>query len=328
MIAASAIIEAKYPEDVFGTPMREDQAEQTLTFAYRRLVRYYHPDNQETGDEEVFKALQPLYEAAKRALAEGKYGQRETIAQAVLITTKRHAYTVDKLIHKGSLAAIYSATYPGDDQPLSAVLKVVREPKDGPQVAQEAKVLKALLQQDSEMYDLISPYLPAYIEAFGYRHNGATRQAIAFAAEYPVVSLEDVQRAYPDGVHPKDSAWMLRRLFMMLGLTHASGWVHRQVNERHIMIQPKEHGLMLVDWTKATEAQRQTTGHDLADAIRSIENITAMRLAPTRYRRFIEGCQVGSHRLPDGFTLLDEYNELIEDLWGPRKFRPFQMPNQ
>lgn len=87
---------------------------------------------------------------------------------------------------------------------------------------------------------------------------------------------------------------------------------------------------MLIDWTAATQEKwdPKIAGQDVADGIKSLQDITAMDKAPRRYIRFIEGCLRAPHRLPDAWTLKDEYDELIEDLWGPRKFRPFVMPIQ
>lgn len=314
------ILNAAYPEDVFG------ELWDGVRPTYRQLAKEFHPDA--GGDEAVFKKLAELYKLAAIAHQRDEWGKRVTTT-AVLITSRRHAYAVTRLRYQGHLANVYDATYTDPDgMQQNATLKVVRDPKDGPKLAREATTLRTLLKTDAEFFDLISLYLPAYIEAFGLKQENKRRQAIAFRSEYPVVSLEDVQLTYPNGVHPKDSAWMMRRIFMALGFTHASGWVHRAVNKRHILIQPAEHGLMLVDWTAATQEpwDPKIAGQDVADGIRSLQDITAMDKAPRRYIRFIEGCLRAPHRLPDAWTLKDEYDELIEELWGPRKFRPFVMP--
>lgn len=315
------LINAKYPEDVFGDRWAE------IRPRWRELTKQFHPDH--GGDEEAFKRLGELYKLAQKAFDNGVYGKRVT-TDAVLITTKRHAYTVTRLRCKGATSLVYDATYQEGDDTANATLKVIRDPAQGTKLQNEAQALKSILQWDPEFHDLVSFYLPSYIEAFGYKHNGKRRQAIAYKAKYPVFSLVEVQRAYPSGVHPKDSAWMLRRILMALGYVHASGWVHHQVDERHIMIQPEEHGLMLVDWTQATQEKwdPKIAGQDVAEALRSIRNITAMDMAPRRYIRFIDGCLRYPQRLPDAWTLKDEYDELIEDLWGPRRFRPFHMPKQ
>src|SRR5581483_2861292 len=102
-----------------------------------------------------------------------------------------------RMAGKGTVTALYVVSYEDEDRGL---IKVVRDPRDGPKLAHEAKVLKELLSTKGEMFDMISPYLPGYIEAFGYRAEGKTRQAIAYAEEPGFYTLERVREAYPDGV--------------------------------------------------------------------------------------------------------------------------------
>jgi hypothetical protein len=50
--------------------------------------------------------------------------------------------------------------------------------------------------------------------------------------------------------------------------------------------------------------------------------------APKPMRTFAKGCLLASqHRRPgDAWRLLEEFDELLEGLYGPRRFRPFTMP--
>lgn len=315
------ILTAKQPEDVFG--------EDDPRAVYHALARQVHPDVT-GGDEETFKALQRLWTAAQAAIAKGTYGKRESVPEGVLVTTKRHAYRVDEVVARGQTATVYHATYTDDSDTHHALLKVVRNPRDGEALAHEAKVLKELLSGDTEIVDTLAPYLPAYIEAFGYRSGKKTRQALAFSAIEGLVPLSEVREAYPNGVHPKDSAWMLRRLLLVLGLTHALHWAHGQVNESHILIHPEEHGLVLVDWSKAVHQDNWTAlsaKEDIVDALGVVKDLTDMKQASVRLQRFYTGCLDYPQRLPDALQLREEFTELIEELWGARKFRPFAMPN-
>ncbi len=42
-------------------------------------------------------------------------------------------------------------------------------------------------------------------------------------------SLTEVGTAYPDGVDPRDAAWMWRRLLVGLGFAHRAGVLHGAV---------------------------------------------------------------------------------------------------
>lgn len=329
MLTTEQITQARYPEDVFGdlTPNRA-AAKARLKFLHRELAKQYHPDH-EGGSEEVFKILGDLYEAALRAVQEGSYGQRASVTKEILISTRRHAYKVSQIVARGSVSVLYGAVYEDEGETKHALIKVVRDPKDGSQLANEATALKSMLKADPEIVEVLTPYISGFIEAFGYKAGGKTRQAMAMKSVDGLVTLEEVKRAYPDGVNPKDAAWMLRRLLLTVGLAHKTGWSHGQVGLEHVLIHPAEHGLVLVDWRKALpEAQwtDDTRGQDIADAIACMEQITNMEKAPWRLANFIRGCQMYPHRLPSALTLRDEYDELIGDLWGKRKFRPFTMP--
>jgi len=49
--------------------------------------------------------------------------------------------------------------------------------------------------------------------------------------------------------------------------------------------------------------------------------------APAPMRAFAEGCLQSAPRLrPDARTLLDEFDDLLDRLYGARRFRPFELP--
>ncbi|MFD0855596.1 molecular chaperone DnaJ, partial [Actinomadura adrarensis] len=50
--------------------------------------------------------------------------------------------------------------------------------------------------------------------------------------------------------------------------------------------------------------------------------------APAPMRSFAKGCLLASQRRRpgDAWRLLAEFDELLERLYGPRRFRPFTMP--
>ena len=46
-------------------------------------------------------------------------------------------------------------------------------------------------------------------------------------------------------------AWMWRRLLIALGFAHTCGMIHGAVLPSHVLIQPEQHGLVLIDWSYA-----------------------------------------------------------------------------
>ena len=307
---------AKHPEDVFG-----DAADRAaLARRFRELAVQCHPDR--GGDEETFKRLGELYRAGLEAVEAGTYGQRVAMTGAVLIQTKRHAYKVSHLASRGKIANIYAATYEGESGTEEAWLSVARDPREGPKLAKEATTLKSLLTANPDLYDMLSLYVPRYIEAFAYRRGRTNRQAIAYQAVPGLFSLRDVLDTYPNGCDAKDTAWMMRRLLFALALVHSTGWRHGAVTLDHVMIHPIEHGVLLFDWTQADQDMAQAKA-DVMAAAEVMLAITA-RPMPVRMERFLGALRKG-HGLPNAMELVDEYDSLIVDLWGPRRYRPFQM---
>jgi hypothetical protein len=49
---------------------------------------------------------------------------------------------------------------------------------------------------------------------------------------------------------------------------------------------------------------------------------------PAAMRRFADGCRYDAPRMrpQDAWTLLAEFDELLADLYGPRRFRDFTLP--
>jgi hypothetical protein len=67
-------------------------------------------------------------------------------------------------------------------------------------------------------------------------------------------TFEQVHKAYPQGIPPRASLWVWRRILEVLSFIHASGLVHAAVLPPHLMIQENEHGLRLVGYGRAGEA--------------------------------------------------------------------------
>ena len=53
---------------------------------------------------------------------------------------------------------------------------------------------------------------------------------------------------YPAGLDGRDVAWFWRRLLSVLGFAHANGVVHAAVLPMHVLIEPRDHKLLLIDW--------------------------------------------------------------------------------
>jgi hypothetical protein len=325
MITADAIrmvMSATSAGDLFGTdePGRR----------YRQLARALHPDtashdtaSHDTAATEAFVRLARLWRS--------RHGD--------VVRTPSAEYRLTRRRHRGDLADLYDV---GADR----LLKLPRSPANNDLMEREARALRTLADRGDPRF---LPYVPRLIESFRHRDpaTGAERVVNVTATVPNLHSLAEVRAARPGGLDPRDVAWMWRRLLVVLGLAHRAGVVHGAVLPGHVLIEPDEHGVVLVDWCYATgtsehvpalvpafsdwypvEVHRREPpgpGTDIAMATRSMTDL--MEGVPGPLRAFAAGCALPAlrHRPDDAWRLLDELDDVLARLYGPRRFRPFHL---
>ncbi len=316
--AVRLVASARTAHELFGDddPGRE----------YRRLARLVHPDLVAPADRaaatEAFTRLTGLWRSRT----------------GISIRTRHGEYRIGAVAHQGDLANLYDVG--------TGLLKLAREPVHNGFLAREAWALRTLAGRGDPRY---LPYVPRLVESFRHRAEGTgvERRANVVATTLGGLhSLVEVRRAYPDGVDPRDAAWMMRRLLVALGLAHRAGVMHDAVVPDHVLIHPGEHGLVLVDWCYAVppgepvpavldryrewypdEATTMTgPGTDIAMAAQCLTYLTAGRI-PDPLRAFADGCRLPRlrQRPDDAWRLLAEFDEVLGRLYGPRTFRPFRL---
>jgi serine/threonine protein kinase len=208
----------------------------------------------------------------------------------------------------------------------------------------------ALLRLDTAADPRHRAYAPRLVETFRHRDNTATERRVNVLGRlHGFHTLADVRAAHPDGLDPRDAAWIWRRLLVALGWAHRAGLVHGAVLPEHILVHPAQHGLVLVDWCYSTEPggtipalvdrhrglyPPEVLNHEPASPATDIHLAShCMRQlmgerAPSPLRAFIRGCTLPAEarRPHDAWRLLAELDEALERLYGPRTFRQFTMP--
>lgn len=315
--AVRAVLTASSAQDLFGTdhPARR----------YREFARALHPD----------LAVGPDATAAFIRLARLWQDRHGTV-----IRTKLDEYRLVDRRYEGDLADLYDV---GDGE----FLKLPRNPVDNDLMEREAVALRTLAEHGDPRF---LPYVPRLVESFRHRDQatGADRRINVIGTVPRLRSLADVGAAYPGGVDPRDVAWMWRRLLVAIGFAHHSGLVHGAVLPTHVLIEPDEHGLVLVDWCYAAapgeripalvsdfadwypeevhKGRSPGPGTDIAMATRCMTGLMGPK-APGPLRSFAAGCALPSldARPDDAWRLLDELDGVLAKLYGPRRFRPFRL---
>jgi len=296
--------------------------------AYRILVKVVHPD------------VAPAGRSPAATAAFARLGMLWSEREGRLLTTTRGSYRVGGPVATGDIAELRAVD--GD----AALLKLPRSPGDNDLLRAEAAALTTLVADGDPKF---RAYAPRLLESFTHEDAGRVRRtANVIARQRGFVSLADVHAAYPGGLDPRDVAWMWRRLLTGLGWAHRAGLVHGAVLPEHVLVHPGEHGLVLVDWCYSVPAGAtvpalvarhraayppEVTARQPATAATDIFMATGLMLRlirqpPDALRRFARGCRYDKPRMrpQDAWHLLAEFDELLDDLYGPRRFRPFAMP--
>jgi serine/threonine protein kinase len=329
---------------------------------YRAIVKVAHPDVYQTRQDQMlaqtaFHLLTDWFNEAKRKIELGEYGKRNAAPNMVLQNRKRE-YSIGNNCAQGEIFNFYPCSFTEYGRTYQAVLKVVRDPHDNDLVESEGRALEIFARgADAEKF---SPYFPNLIDSFVYEDSGVHRRAVILQRYDGWYSLEDVHKVHPDGIDPKDMAWMWRRLLVVLGFSHARKVLHSAVLPSNIWILPEQHGLMLVDWSYAVfdplvtgdyikavaskymdwypqEVLRRDIpmfGTDLQMSAKCMmwllggdpQKRSVPKSVPDPIHTFLKGCTLPGRRAPqNAWRLLEEFDELIGKLWGERKFHPFYM---
>jgi hypothetical protein len=290
--------------------------------AYREWAKLVHPDavgaGQNAAATAAFARLADLYR---------RRGGTE-------LRTPRAVYRVGAKFASGDLADLSAV------DGTKALLKVPRSPADNDLLETEAGALEKLWRDGDPKY---RPYAPRLLETFVHEDATRVRRRVNVVERLNgFVPLSRLGRT----IDPRDAAWMWRRLLAGLGWAHRAGVVHGAIYEGHVLIHPREHGLALVDWcysgsrpvavvpgvTYPPEVRRDrqaTPATDIHMAAGLMTRLIGDRM-PAAMKRFADGCRFASPRMrpQDAWVLLEELDELLHKLYGPRRFRPFRIEEE
>lgn len=320
------IIEARTPTELF--PDR-DKANK----AYNRLLQIAHPDmygdaTMKIKAQEAFIKLNRLWEQYN-----GKVNKTN------VIKTRKHEYVPGKVSYIVNNTAYLEATYDAGHQ--KAFILIPNNSKDNDLNENASQNLKELLKETPLQY---KPFYPEHLEAFKYNINNQTKQLQVISLPDKLFTLAQVKEDYPEGLNGRDIAWMFKRILIAIANSHDQKFIHGAINLDTILIQPEQHGVVLVGWEYSIEKgdylkaipqkyknlypdyvfKKETTppSLDILLAAKTMEQLFGPT-TPVQLKTFFKGCQLSS--LPHPAQLLQEFDELLVRLYGPKKFHEFKM---
>ncbi|NJN16338.1 MAG: molecular chaperone DnaJ [Oscillochloris sp.] len=337
---------ASGPEEVFGRLDGDRQA--VLRQRYRRMAALAHPDRhpaRAVDSHEAFRLLQSWYELAQRRLASGAYGAGLRLR---VIGARCYESYADPIA--GEVCDLYPVDADGD----KLLLKLARSAHDNDLLDAEALALQKL---DAHLAgSRLRAHFPRLLERLRLRDAaGQVRRLNVIGVEPQSLALTAVLRAQPQGIDPRDAAWIFNRMLAALGATHAAGLVHGAVTLDHVLIQPADHNGILIDWCYSvacgaplraiSPAQRAdyppevfarqpaTPATDLYMAARCFlrllgaqgEQPQAPAHLPPPLRALIDTCLIVAphRRADDAWQLFDDFRAALQLCYGPPAFRAF-----
>lgn len=336
-----------------------DEQLKALRSVFRQLLKTVHPDRYPTEPNSALAAqatkdLREKYDAAKIAVRKGTYGVVKT--GPIILKTGLHTYTTTGEIAHGDECTVYRAITSGVVFPVE--IKIPRTPRVNDLMQAEAASLRHLgdCKPDDRRW---LPFVASLVQSFRYEIAGSGMRVVNVLETLnrpgqAFYTLEEVHKAYPHGLDPKDMAWMWRRLLIGLVFAHTYNVIHGAVVPSHVMIEPSLHGVVLIDWKYSLIDPRATGAHikaivpkfksmypkeildkhvptpqtDIYMAAKCMMYLVdGVTLHPDLIKYFAKCTDVDpAKRFATAASTLDTFDDIIERLWGPRVFYPFTMP--
>lgn len=232
----------------------------------------------------------------------------------------------------------------GAGQAQPAFLRTAKGAVYNSDLANEASALHRLCEQFQKVGK--QHFLPAFIET---REESSRRANIFLDEGWDLYSLAQIRERYPEGIDPKDMAWMFRRLIQVIGLANEVGYTHGSILPPNVLIDPENHGLVLWNWAYAVKRpgrirtmvsdykdwyppevgmrQNVLVGADLYMAAKCMEWVMGDQEVPDRIRYFLKGMQnpLASKRVNNAREVWQQFHDLVVGVWGERKYHPFTM---
>lgn len=242
------------------------------------------------------------------------------------------------------------------------VLKVARALSDADLIAREYEVLSELNGSSAQGAEHFSRLLPQPVAHGEAKDGEGTRRPAAvylWRSGFQHTFVHALE-AHSGGVDPRAAVWMWKRTLELLGFVHRSGYVHGAVLPPHLLVHPRDHGVVLVGWCSAQRHTRSrplpatssawrafypedvwqgaapSTATDLAMCTRSVAYVLGGDPAsgrvpgsvPEPLARLIRTHSDPSHRevTDDAWHLKERVDAAAREAFGPPRFVHFSMP--
>lgn len=262
---------------------------------------------------------------------------------------------IGESIASGDISDVYAglrARWPTE----LVVIKILRDCRDIVSFDKEWEALQVLQQSNAPGADLFSTLLPQSVihgDISSGVHAGQRANIFRWSSGFNH-TFEEVIRVYPQGVPPRASVWIWRRVLEVISFIHNSGMIHGAVLPSHLLVQDNEHGVKLVGYSAADRPgeklrnrspryesfypksmQSLSVQLDLTMSARcmiailggNLESGTLPKTVPPRLASFVQ--QIADPKASfkaDAWSLREELGAIAQEVFGAPQFIPIVMP--
>lgn len=347
----SVLKNAEYPEDIFGSLDTTD-----LKTSYREWCKQTHedlfPKSKKHLAHEAFVILGKFFQQAEEKLKNKTYGNKNILANKISIVIEKKEYSIVEHLFSGDISEIYRAQADGKD----FLVKIARDQNNNSFLKNESDNLKHIYQNTPKDIDLLK-FIPKILGSGLILEGSQKKQVNIFEYNKNLVSLAEIADAYPDGIDARDMAWMFNRLLSSLMVCHNSNIIHGAILPNHVLFNLEDHSCLIIDWCFSVKSKAIIKAispdyknyypseifvkkpalpkTDLFMAANCIIKLLGGKpqsleiYTPDKIKNLLRTCLLGyTHRVNDAFEVYKNFGEILTELFGPRKFRIFRMPEK
>ncbi len=360
------IVMATSVEDVFGKvnvdQMLEAQLDQ-LEEVHKKLSKIVDPAvynaNPDAKDlaKDASEQLNLFYAKAQEKIRAGLYGVSNDpsvfIRGKPSFQTAKRQYYLGPAITRGDIATVYSGEcVMGDEFAGRVVVKIVNDPIDNDFAQNEIRTLRFFQQHPAAQ----RKHLPVLLDYFRTTDDKIGIILRQFDG-YDFSAIRDMPQ-YKKGIPEKHMVWMLNRLLSAIGYAHSIGVIHGNIEPTHLMIRPRDHNLLLLDWSysaidpshtgdgfkvynedfsppEVKERRPPIPSSDLYSVGMcmiyilggDIKEKTIPSSVNPKIQRFIKYFVLDSplQRPQDAWQMHRQLDSLVRELWGRKRFLKFEV---
>jgi len=384
--AQALISRCKTPQGLFPwiiTKKSLQEKQDLTTKAFRALSVLVHPDKNPAAKaraEIAFKALEGFRTQADEICSGVKkknIHDNGVLVNPVVFSTKHGTYTAVRRIAEGATCTVFEGTLQSKGQVsgLEVLMRVPNSYRDNDLMKREAVAFGVMRNKEKEMGKTpegkeaakrFMARLPGFLGSVELEQPGVPDKKVVNTFVKPGnldewYTLVQIHDQYPDGLDPRIMCFIWNRILEALTFTHAARIVHGALTPNHILVRPRDHAGLLIDWTASTMVASgdrvpyldskyctllppEITGtvglanpsSDIYTSAWSMvwllggepveQSIPAH--VPEPFRQILNRCLQPkiSSRYRNVSEVYEHFQQAARGLWGPRKFVELTMP--